>query len=68
MLQRTGSVGFGSRACFCKHFKEPRNRFPALRNQFLGSLSVYKYGFRAHCKGVVKQEAQKQVKEQGTYQ
>ncbi len=31
-------------ACICKPFKEPRNRFPAWRNPFLGSINVYKYG------------------------
>ncbi len=33
-----------TRARICKPFKEPRNRFPAWRNRFLGSLNVYKYG------------------------
>ncbi len=31
-------------ARICKPFKEPRNRFPAWRNWFLGSLNIYKYG------------------------
>jgi hypothetical protein len=32
------------RARICRPFKEPRNRFSAWRNRFLGSLNVYKYG------------------------
>jgi hypothetical protein len=39
------------RACICNLLKEPRNRFPAWRNQFLGSLKVYKYGLTAVCGG-----------------
>jgi hypothetical protein len=33
-----------NRARICKPFKEPRNRFPAWRNRFLGSFNVYNCG------------------------
>ncbi len=33
-----------ARACICKPFKGLRNRIPAGRNRFLGSLNFYKYG------------------------
>ncbi len=35
-----------TRARICKPCKEPRNRFPAWRNRFLGSINVYKYGLK----------------------
>jgi hypothetical protein len=31
--------------------KEPRNRFPAWQNRFLGSLNVYKYGLSMYTSG-----------------
>ncbi len=37
----------GYRARICKPFKASRNRIPAWRNRFLGSLNVYKYGLWA---------------------
>ncbi len=46
-------IGLSYRACICKHFKEPRNRFSAWRAgtksraarlHRLGSINVYKYG------------------------
>ncbi len=33
-------------ARICKPLKEARNRFPAWRNRFLGSLIAYKYGLK----------------------
>jgi hypothetical protein len=33
-----------TRARICKHFKEPRNRLPAWRNRFLGSLTFTNTG------------------------
>jgi hypothetical protein len=32
------------RASICRSFKDPRNRFPAWWNRFLGSTNVDKYG------------------------
>jgi hypothetical protein len=40
-----------SRARFCKPFMEPRNRFPAWRNRFLGSINVTNMGSDFRCKG-----------------
>ena len=37
-------LAFYCRARICTPFKEPRNRSPAWRNRFLGSLNVYKFG------------------------
>jgi hypothetical protein len=42
--RRQKKPGASSRARICKPLKEPRNRFLAWRNRFLGVLNVYKYG------------------------
>ncbi len=41
-----------NRARICKPFKEPRNRFPASWNRFLGFLNVYKFGMASKAGGI----------------
>ncbi len=54
-------IGLSYRACICKHFKGPRNRFSAWRAgttsraarlHRLGSINVYKYGLWPQAGGI----------------
>ncbi len=54
-------IGLSYRACVCKHFKEPRNRFSAWRAgtksraarlHRMGFINVYKYGLWPQAGGI----------------